>query len=593
MLTDGNCAVVRTNRIETGVAVCGGGLAGVCAAISAARHGADVVLIQDRPVLGGNSSSEIRVGIKGARGKDDKETGIIEELELENIYRNPSRRYPIWDDILLSAVLREKRIVLMLNSSVDGVSMSSGRIASVSTWNTTAMTRTFVFAKMFIDCTGDGILRLSGAKFCKGRESSDEYGETFQTSAGDSMTMGNTILIQLRRTEADRPFRAPEWAYKFTETDFPEPGKGKNVLCNGMRVNCKRAEANDNSFWWVEYGGMLDTIGDANRIQLELKKIAYGAWDYIRNHPDGRGKGWELAWIGSLPGKRESIRYVGAHMLTQGEILKGGKFPDVVAYGGWTFDDHDPMAFWNSDHISVEHVAPSPFGIPLGCLYSANIGNLMFAGRDISVTHMALASTRVMGTCALLGQAAGTAAAMSLRENMTIADFHRERIAELQAALEDDDVMLPGRIRKPSNLMLRASLTADAEVLTNGIDRCYAGSDNGVWISRGNSVGCRWDSPICASGVRIVFDTNLRRPRRMPKQEGVLPEWTLPSMLAKSFRVEGRLENGPWKILSSVDENWRRLVRLAFPVECVDEIRLVIEDTWGGGNAHVFALDLF
>ena len=590
--TEANTPVVRELSLDADVVVCGGGLAGVCAAVSAARHGAKVVLIQDRPMLGGNASSEIRINVKGALGENDKETGILEEMELENVYRNPSRRYELWDDVILSTVLREKNITLLLNTSVNGVKMSGDRIASVAAWNSYATTRYSVSGRIFADCTGDGVLRLSGAKFRQGREDPKEFGETYLPAGNDSGTMGNTLILQLRQTPGeDRPYRPPEWAYKFTEKDFPDPGKDKNVMCNGVRVNVKRNRPDDNSFWWVEYGGVVDTIGDANDIQLELKKIGYGAWDYIKHHPDGRGKGWELAWMGSLPGKRESTRFVGPHILCQRDILSGGRFPDVVAYGGWTFDDHDPEAFWNADHISIEHERVSPFGIPFGCVYSVNVPNLMFAGRNASVTHVGLSATRIMGTCALLGQAVGTAAALAVARGQMPAELHATRIAELQTALEEDDVMLPGRWRKPSALTLSARPDAGSEALANGIDRRYDGKDNGAWLRVGDSCGYTWTTPVRISGARIVFDTNLRRPRRMPKVEGVIaPDWKMPAMLAKNFRIETR-KDGRWTLAYEGKENFRRLCRVAFaPVEA-DALRLVVTETWGGEKAHVFGLD--
>lgn len=590
--TEANSLVIKEVSLNADLVVCGGGLAGVCTAVSAARHGAKVVLIQDRPMLGGNSSSEIRISVKGAIGADNRETGILEEMELENLYRNPSQRYTLWDDVLLSTVLREKNIILLLNASVNDVRMEGSRIASVMAWNSHATTRYAVSGKIFADCTGDGILRLSGAKFRRGRESREEFGESYLPAGDDSGTMGNTLLLQLRQTPGeDRPFRPPEWAYRFTERDFPEPDRGKNVMCNGVRVNVKRSQPSDNSFWWVECGGAVDTIGDANDIQLELKKIGYGAWDYIKNHPDGRGKGWELAWMGSLPGKRESTRFVGPYVLTQDDILRGGKFPDVVAYGGWTFDDHDPRAFWHPDHISVEHEQISPFGIPFGCLYSVNVPNLMFAGRDVSVTHVALSATRVMGTCALLGQAVGTGAALMLRRGLSPAEFHRAHVAELQSALEEDDVMLPGRRRRPSALTLAATLDVACVALTNGIDRCFSGRDNGVWFKTGESCTCVWSHPVRVSGIRLIFDSDLGRPRRRPKVEGVLlPTWKMPRMLAKSYRVEARLD-GQWRTMFAEDENFRRLRRISFAPVNADALRLVILSAWGGGEAHVFALD--
>jgi hypothetical protein len=208
------------------------------------------------------------------------------------------------------------------------------------------------------------------------------------------------------------------------------------LISLGAKTLFARPYPKKNNFWWIEFGGNLDTVGDANEIQFELKKVAYGVWAYMKNHPDGRAKGYELDWIGSLPGKRESTRFVGPHILNQHDVTSGGHFEDVVAYGGWTLDDHHPDAVFRKDGpVSVQYAAPSPFGIPFDCLYSVNVPNLMFAGRDISCTHMALSSSRVMATCATLGQAVGTAAALLVKYGIDPAQLRRERIAELQDAL--------------------------------------------------------------------------------------------------------------------------------------------------------------
>ena len=468
MRTEANSPVVKEISLETDFVVCGGGLSGICAAIAAARHGTKVVLVQDRPVLGGNASSEMRMGIMGAAGDENKETGILEELQLRNFYYNPLRRYTLWDDVMYSAVVEERNITLLLNTSVDGVEMDGGRIAAVKAWNSNAYTRYVIRGKLFADCTGDGILRLSGAKFRHGRELPSEFGEDFQQGGGDGRTMGNSILLQLRKTKEDHPFHAPDWAYRFKDEDFVNDEQPKE---KGKHYSYKRLYPDNNNFWWVEFGGNFDTIGDANAIQLELKKIAYGVWDYMKNHPDGRCRGYDLDWIGSLPGKRESVRFVGPKILTQHDVMSGGHFEDVVAYGGWTLDDHHPDAFWKHGHLSEHHRCPSPFGIPFDCLYSVNVPNLMFAGRDISVTHMALSATRVMATCAIIGQAVGTAAAIALRDGMDPARVRKERLAELQATLEDDDCMLPFRWRKVSALTAAAKTSAENEPLRNGIDR--------------------------------------------------------------------------------------------------------------------------
>ena len=590
MRTEANAPVVKEVRLETQFVVCGGGLSGICAALSAARHGVKVVLVQDRPMLGGNASSEMRMGIMGAAGDQNKEAGILEELQLKNFYYNPLRRYTLWDDVMYSTVIEEPNVTLLLNTSVDGVEMAGGRIAAVKAWNGNAYTRYVIKGELFADCTGDGILRLSGAKFRHGRELPSEFGEDFQQGGGDGRTMGNSILLQLRKTEEDHPFHAPSWAYKFTDADFVNDAQPKE---KGKSYSYKRLYPDNNNFWWIEFGGNFDTIGDANAIQLELKKIAYGVWDYMKNHPDGRCKGYDLDWIGALPGKRESVRFVGPRILNQHDVMSGGHFEDVVAYGGWTLDDHHPDAFWKHGHLSEHHRCPSPFGIPFDCLYSVNVPNLMFAGRDISVTHMALSATRVMATCATIGQAVGTAAAVSFRHGgVSPAEVRAKHIAELQATLEDDDCMLPFRWRKVSPLTAEATCADDVAVLRNGIDRTYAKKDNGVWVKPNEErLVYSWDKPRRISGARIVFDSNMTfRGKRMRKLEATTERAKMPEMMAKGFRVDVRT-GGEWKTVFSDGMNILRFRKVAFaPVEA-DAMRLVVTEAWGGGKAHVFALD--
>ena len=589
MLTEANSRVVNEVALETEFVVCGGGLSGVCAALSAARHGANVVLVQDRPMLGGNASSEMRMGIMGAHGDENKEAGILEELQLRNFYYNPLLRYTIWDDVLFSAVNAETNITLLLNTSVDGVEMAGARIAAVKAWNGNAYTRYRIAGRLFADCTGDGILRLSGAKFRHGRELPSEFGETFLMAGGDAKTMGNSILLQLRETKEHHPFIPPPWAYKFTDADFVNDAQPKE---KGKSFSYKRLYPDNNNFWWIEYGGNINTIGDANAIQLELKKIAYGVWDYMKNHPDGRARGYELDWIGALPGKRESTRFIGPHILTQHDVMSGGHFEDVVAYGGWTLDDHHPDAFWKKGHLSEHHHCPSPFGIPFDCLYSVNVPNLMFAGRDISATHMGLSATRVMGTCATLGQAVGTAAAMLVKYGIDPALLRRERIAELQDMLEDDDCMLPYRWRKVSALTAAATCAAEVAVLKNGIDRKYRGKDNGVWVApHAVAMTYSWNSPQRLSGARLVFDSEMtHRSKRMRKLEATTERVKMPKMMAKAFRIEARIA-GEWKCVFTDDLNILRFRKIAFASVDADALRLVVAETWGGEKAHVFAFD--
>lgn len=510
---------------------------------------------------------------------------------MRNFRFNPLLRYTLWDDAIYSTVVMEPNIKLLLNTSVEDVVMDGDRIAAVKAWNINAYTRYLIKGTIFADCTGDGILRLSGAKYRHGRELPSEFDETFLDEGGDAKTMGNSILLQLRKTDEDHPFTAPEWAYHFTDDDF-NYDKPKSTI-PGVKFNYKKPYPKDNNFWWIEFGGNLNTIFDANDIQYELKRIAYGVWEYMKNNPDGRCKNYDLDWIGSLPGKRESTRYIGPHILTQNDVMSGGHFPDVIAYGGWTLDNHHPDAFHRKGIFSVEHTTPERFGIPFDCLYSVNVPNLMFAGRDISATHMGLSSTRVMSTCALLGQAAGTGAALAIKYGTTPAGVRKDHIAELQDMLEDDDSMLPYRWRKPSELTMSAT-TADSNLpLRNGIDRKWDGEDNGVWVAPGDeSIVYSWKKPVELTGVRIIFDSDFKyRSKRMRKLEATTERVEMPKMMAKGFKVEAKVKN-EWITLYEDTDNYLRLRHIKFdePVKA-KELRLVVTSTWGAEQAHIFAFD--
>ena len=608
--TNKNDQVIRYVDMEAPIVVCGGGLAGVCTAVSAARHGSKVILIQDRPMLGGNTSSEMRMGIVGVREDQCQEAGIIEEMQCRNSFYNPLQRYTLWDDIIYSTVVEEPNIKLLLNTSVRDVVMNGKEIAAVKCWNSNNYTEYTISGKLFVDCTGDGILRISGAEYRRGTEAKSDYNESYVTNeVATNHTMGNSILLQLRLAEKHHPFKAPDWAYHFTDDDF-NYATPKSTIPN-QKLNYKIIwRAHDNNFWWVECSGIkFDTIFDANEIQYELKKIAYGIWEYMKNHPDGRCYHYELVWMGSIPGKRESTRYVAPYTLTQQDVLSGGKFEDVVAYGGWTLDNHDSNGFHNKGLASVEYFIPQGYGIPYDCLYSVNVPNLMFAGRDISASHMAFSAVRVMATCALIGQAVGTAADMIIDKNITPAELRKNHINELQDKLEDDDCMLPYRWRKIYPLTAAAKTLAENEPMRNGIDREWDGNDNGVYAGVGEThLTYTWDKPITASGVRLIFDSDFKvRSKRMRKLEETTERIPMPSEMAQKFHIQVRVpatskkqskeyaknpSAGEWKTVATVDDNFRRLVKLDFDAVQTDGVRIVVDKTWGAPKAHIFAFDV-
>ena len=324
--------LLRKSR-KVDVCVVGGGLAGTFAAIAAARHGAKVVLMQDRPMLGGNASSEIRMWVSGAgsRVRNLQETGIMEEVLLENMRRNPTRNFSIWDSILYEKVKNEKNIELLLNCACCFAECEGNVIKNVTGFQLTTYTWQKVEADTFIDCSGDSILaELVDAEYMVGRESKDAFGEEWALDVADKKTMGMSLMIQAHETDHKCDFIAPDWAYKFT-TDEEMKFKPHDCL--------DRIETN---FYWIELGGEVDSIHDTEEVRDELIKIAYGVWDHMKNHGDHGADNWELDFIGFLPGKRESRRYVGDHILTQNEVRAEGPFEDTVAFGGWPMDDHNP-----------------------------------------------------------------------------------------------------------------------------------------------------------------------------------------------------------------------------------------------------------
>lgn len=593
MRTQDNEKPVRELQMEAPIVICGGGLSGVCAAVAAARHGAEVILIQDRPMFGGNTSSEMRMGIVGVKESQYQEAGIIEEMQCRNFYYNPLQRYPLWDDIIYSTVIEEPNIKFLLNTSVEDVIMEGDCIKAVKCWNTNNYTRYTISGRLFLDCTGDGILRLSGAQYRRGTEAKTTYNESFGSNEVDNTnTMGNSILMQLRVSDTNRPFKAPDWAYHFTKDDFDYDTPKSTIP--GQKFNYKILwRSNDNNFWWVESSGVkFDTIFDANEIQVELKKIAYGIWEYMKlNTPDCANK--DLVWMGSIPGKRESTRYVGPHTLTQEDILSGGHFEDVIAYGGWTLDDHNPNGFMNKGLASIEYTIKQGYGIPYDCCYSVNVPNLMFAGRDISCSHMAFSGTRVMATCALIGQAVGTAASLAIEKNTTPAGIRKDYIAELQTRLEDDDCMLPYRWRQPYALTMSARTAPENEPLRNGIDRKWEEDDNGVYAAPGaTTIEYNWRKPVEIRGARLVFDSDFKvRGKRMRKLEETSEYAEMPSKMARDFRIQV-LQKKEWVTVYECKDNYRRLVKADFEPVGTKAVRIIVDRTWGADQAHIFAFDV-
>jgi len=285
---------------------------------------------------------------------------------------------------------------------------------------------------MFVDCTGDGLVGfLAGAAYRLGREARDEYGEDWAPEVADDITLGSTLLFYTKDTGKPVRFVAPSFAKDIATTSIPI----KRVIRSGDS-GCH--------YWWIEWGGELDTVHENERIRDELWSVIYGIWDYIKNSGKFEADNMTLEWVGSVPGKREYRRFLGDTVLTQNDILAQRPFEDRVAFGGWSIDLHPPQGMYASESGSKHLHADGIYHIPFGSLYSRNVGNLLFAGRNVSASHVAFGTTRVMATCAVMGEAAGVGAALAVLRGVTPRELREEHMAELQQAMLKSDASIIG-----------------------------------------------------------------------------------------------------------------------------------------------------
>ncbi|MFC1606476.1 FAD-dependent oxidoreductase [Candidatus Latescibacterota bacterium] len=581
--------------------VVGGGLAGMSAAIAAARHGVKTVLMHDRPMLGGNASGEIRMWVCGAQGMNKRETGIIEEIQLENNYRNPLSNYSIWDSILYEKVRFEPNITLLLNCTCNELDMDGSRIRAIKGWQLTTETWHRVEAPLFADCSGDSILApLSGAEFRIGREAREEFGEDIAPEVSDLKTMGMSCEVNVREYSSPQPFIPPEWAHSYlSDDDLPN----------------REHDIRANHFWWVELGGEDDSIHDTEKIRDELLKIIFGIWDHVKNHGDHGADNLVLEWVGFLPGKRESRRYIGDYVMTQNDVSAEGRFQDTVAYGGWPMDDHHPAGINHPGDPTIFHHAPSPFGIPYRSLYSVNIDNLLFAGRNISVTHTAMSSTRVMATCATAGQAVGTAASLAVHHSLSPRGVYEQKVDELKEMLMDDDCWIPWNSRSIPALSQAAEISAsegDPEMVRSGVDRPIDNNMNRLELPAGGWIEYVFERPVIINEVRLVFDSDLNRGIRTTRDPNVLKDTDpaavtvkemkcyfalnqeklkVPECMVKSFRIEVVDEGGNRRTVYNETNNYQRLVRIPVEVKAAN-VRIVIEESRGAEKVGIFAFDV-
>ncbi len=457
----------RWQSLEFDVVVVGGGIAGTCCAIAAARHGARVALVHNRPMLGGNSSSEVKLYPENNSAHQPwiKEGGIHEEFHTEERVRNHQPYIEglmncHWDLVLYEWAIREPNLTLFLNTHVyEALKSQPDRIRAVRGLQLGTEKFYEFTGSIFVDCTGDGYLgHLAGAVYRWGREGRDEFQEPLAPPRADEKVMGNTLFFRALKMPYPVPFKRPDWAAEFpTEEDLTHRYHG---FVEG-------------GYWWIEVGAPYHPIQDNDKITHELLRQLLGVWDHIKNKGDHGAENYGLEFVGFWPYKRECRRIRGDYILTQHHVQDPPELPDAVAYGCWGIDIHVQGG------ILARRKRPYPpprlnenwetygtlvYPIPLRALYSRNIVNLMMAGRPISCTYIAFASSRVLSTGAIVGQAVGTAAAVAVRRGVAPREVARRHIREVQQILLRDDCYIPGVANEdPNDLARMAKVTASSD----------------------------------------------------------------------------------------------------------------------------------
>ena len=616
----------RFNEAKYDVLIIGGGMSGLCAALASARHGAKTALVNARPVLGGNASSEIRIHISGAdqgmKQADYAEGGILYELMLENKARNDSFCYSTWDMILFEAIQKQENLTVYQNTVMYDCEMESdSHIGAVLCVQETTEMRYRLSADVYIDATGNGTLGYyAGAEYRVGSEPKSEFDEPHAPKEADNYRMGNTIMLKARDMGHPVPFTAPAFAKHLTEkqlskrihcvemrdhidlSDSPDPEEYK-------RTSMTSSAAIDYGYWWLELMGEDDDdiILEYENIRDDLMAYAYGIWDHIKNNDEGvhqhHAENFELEWVGALPGMRESRRLVGDYLLSETDILAHKQFDDAICYGGWCVDLHAPHGLLDFDKLPSDcNFFRGVYTIPYRSYYSKNIDNLMMAGRDISTSRLGLASTRIIGCCAIGGEAVGIAAASCAKKGLLPRQL-APYIGEVQQDILRDGGYLPGFLNEDENDIARkAAFTASSfkkggepAQVANGVSRKLGDSWNG-WIS--NGIGADGEKlvmelaqPETLHEVRLVLHSDFNYPIRVTmcpnRQKQQRPG--VPAELLKDYDLV-LFRDGKEVRRIPVRDNHQRLNVLTFENTVCDRAEVQVASTNGSADAVIFEM---
>lgn len=405
--------------------VAGGGIAGICAAVSAARRGLSVALVHNRPMVGGNNSSEVRVQLGGKINLEPYPAlgNLVEELDAQ-LKQNAKPGAMYKDYLKMNVVESEPNIRLFLNTHVQGVNMNGSKIESIEGVDILTGTRYKFTGRLFADCTGDANVGfLAGADFRVGRESARDTGESLAPEEADELTMGTSVMwYSIIDETGDNSFPEVPWALQFAEE------------------NCHKARKGD---WDWEMGLGRDQIHEIEFIRDYGLRAIYGNWSFLKNKlmTNTEFQNRRLDWVAYIGGKRESRRLLGDIILQEQDVFEQRYYPDRSVTTTWSIDLHYPRTFPNFEgepfRARCEKTKIEPYAIPYRCLYSRNIDNLFMAGRNISVTHVALGTVRVMKTTGMMGEVVGMAASLCIKYDSSPRGIYHNHLDVLKEAMQE------------------------------------------------------------------------------------------------------------------------------------------------------------
>ena len=520
--------------------VTGGGIGGICAAVTAARLGLKVALIQDRPVLGGNNSSEVRVWLQGGRSKEPwpRVGDVVAELEADNrAHYGPTNTAELYEDNKKMAVVKgEPNITLFLEHRGNGVEMDGKKIKAVLATETRTGRRVRIGGKWFADCTGDACIgALAGADF-----DMQEKNKMGPCNLWNVCECKDTNPINTGTTKSAEVVKFPRTPWALDLSDKPFPGRSKI-----------KPDPNKLGGWYWESGFDRDPIEEMEYVRDWNFRAMYGAWDALKN-VDKVLPNHQLNWSAYILGKRESRRLMGDVILNVKHLNEDKQFPDGAAPTGWDNDLHVASPKYNKGFEGDAFISDAkhgyfpafkenrPFWVPYRCLYSRNIDNLFMAGRCISVTHDALGAVRVMRSCGTQGEIVGMAASVCKEFDTNPRGVYQKHLSDLQKRMRKgvgkvDGSTIPysnqgehgkslrqvnltqpkwlGRAGK--NFARTAKLTTNRPVKAGDVDRTVLLNDgNGKiednsarWIGKGampHIIEYRWETPVELGATRMI-----------------------------------------------------------------------------------------